>query len=865
MKRILFPAALLFFISGVNAQPWLEGVPANKPVNLSQVVESYNARQNNESYRDEEKQAFSEEEAEREGKNYHFDRWKYYWEAHTDENGNLVSPLKIWQELNAFEKLQSKTAAKTTATDQSNWTFQGPRQSPGGGKGLGRINIVGFHPTDSNTFWIGSAGGGAWKTADGGLTWAPVNDHLPVLGVSDIDFNPLNPNTVYLCTGDRDASDNFSVGVLKSYDGGATWDTTGLKWSTSDTRLTNSLVINEVDTNSLTLAASNGIYKSYDGGTTWTLVLGGNFKQLVAHPADTAVIYAAGYSTGTYQVYRSADGGATWTATSNFPSNTRVAIAVTKANPAIVKAIVAKLDYGLEGIYNSTDTGKTFTKIFDDGTNCSTNILANTPNANQCGGQGWYDLAIAISPNDENEVVVGGVNTWYSSTGGASWAIASQWNTTLPGIQSVHADKHYQVYSPVMANTLFECNDGGIYKTNRPTSLWNDITNGLGITQFYRNAVTNMASFIVGGAQDNGSKKMDNGAATELTGGDGMDCQVDYSNPKIIYTSIQYGELRRSLNGGANFTDIHNNIPGKPAGDWITPIAISPAIPDFIFAGYNKLYSSTDKGNTWTELSPTQTSNIKRIGLCVSNPDHIYILVGNTIKHTTDYGNTWKVIPSTVTGTISDIQVDPKDENHLWVTYNGFGANKVAEYSAANGWKTRNDLLPNVAIHCVVIDSSKGTVYIGTDIGVFAWDPNRSYWQPYNKNLPTVEVSDLAINYTSGELCAATYGRGMWTSPVYDPAVATAVGNIPYASDVISISPNPSNGHFSINTSNKALQGTRVVVRIVNMTGAIAWQNTVSFTSGGQAVIIADLPRGTYIVQVNKDNLLFAKEKIVVY
>jgi hypothetical protein len=105
----------------------------------------------------------------------------------------------------------------------------------------------------------------------------------------------------------------------------------------------------------------------------------------------------------------------------------------------------------------------------------------------------------------------------------------------------------------------------------------------------------------------------------------------------------------------------------------------------------------------------------------------------------------------------------------------------------------------------------------------------------------------------------------MWTSPVYDPAVANVVGNIPYASDVISISPNPSNGHFGINTSNKALQGKTVVVRIVNMTGAVAWQNAVSFTDAGRADIIADLPRGTYIVQVDKDNLLFAKEKIVVY
>jgi len=864
MKKLLLPVAFLTAICGAKAQPWLENIPSGKPLNLSQIVENYNNTRLNGNDEDAEEHEAGEPEG-KEGKHYHFDRWKHYWEAHTDENGNLVSPIKTWQELKAFEKLQTKTAQKTTATDQSNWSFHGPDYSPANGKGIGRINVIGFHPTDSNTFWIGSAGGGAWKTTDGGMKWAPVNDFLPVLGVSDIDFNPQKPSTIYMCTGDRDASDNFSIGVLKSYDGGATWDTTGLKWSTSDTRLTNSLIINPVDTSSLTLAASTGLYKSYDGGTTWTLVLGGNFKQLVAHPTDTAVIYAAGFSSGTYQVHRSADGGATWAITSNFPSNTRVVIAVTPANPAIVKTVVAKTDYGLLGIYNSTDTGKTFIKIFDDGTNCNDNILASTPNGNQCGGQGWYDLSIAISPKNENEVVVGGVNTWYSVTGGASWNIANQWTSALPGIETVHAAKHYHLYSPLMANTLFECNDGGLYKTNNPASIWNDLSNGMGITQFYRNAVTNMASFIVGGAQDNGSKKLDNGTYTELTGGDGMDCLIDYSDPKTIYTSIQYGEFRRSINGGATFTDIHNNIPGKPEGDWITPIIIHPSLPTYIITGYDKVYVSADKGNTWTAMSPSQPDNIKRLAISYTNPDHLYMLVSNGIKHTTDFGATWTTIKVSVGGIISDIQVDPKDENHIWVTFNGFGTNKVAEYSPATGWKAHNDLLPNVPAHCVAIDSSKGTIYIGTDIGVFFRDPALSYWQPFNNKLPTVEVADLGINYTSGELCAASYGRGMWKSPLYDPAIAANVGNIPLANNVITLVPNPNNGRFEITTANKALQGSNITVRIISMTGAVAWQGNLSFTNAGKAAVNAELPRGTYIVEINKNNLLFAKEKMVVY
>lgn len=855
MKKLLLAMAGSICASAAVAQPWLQQTQPGKQT-LQSLTEAYNAPVVNAAEENEHvgKQV-------KEGKNYHYRRWVWYWERHLDTNGVMVSPLQTLHEWQNWQQQYARSQHKGTA-NVSDWRFMGPDKSPGGYNGIGRINVVAFHPTDTNTFWAGSAGGGAWKTSDFGITWTAVNDYFPVLGVSDIDFNPQNPNTIYLCTGDRDASDTYSIGILKSTDGGNTWDTTGMKYDRNAFVLTNTLVINPLDTNSLTLAASNGIFKSFDAGATWTMISGGSFKEVLYHPTDTTIMYAAGFTNGSSQVFRSANGGLSWTQSTTFPGNTRVSVAVTPGNVAIVKAIVANSSNGLEGIYTSSDTGKTFTKIFDGGTNCSTNLLATTPRGNQCGGQGWYDLTIAISPVDTNFVMVGGVNSWYSADGGYNWTIANQWTSSLPGIKVVHADKHYHRYHPLRPDMLFECNDGGLYFSTDPSGgVWTDITNGMGITQFYRNAVSPNATFVLGGAQDNGSKHLQDGTFRELTGGDGMDCQIDYSDPDIFYTSIQYGELRRTTNGGGNFQDIARNIPGQPTGDWITPFVIDPQLPNVLYAGYDKLYRSIDRGDTWEPLTGTFGGKIKRVTKA-NNATHIYFLVNNRINASKDGGQTWNYMFPNFSGSLSDVKVDPKDPEVLWVTYNGYGLTQVAQYTPANSWKEYNTGLPRLPVNCVEIDAVDGTVYVGTDVGVFYKTKDVDYWEPYNSNLPTAEVIDLGINNAKGEICAATYGRGMWVSPTI--SFPLNVASVPYSADVATVSPNPNNGRFSIHANNTVLKGQQVNIRIVSMTGATVWQNAVALSASGNAAIDAQLPKGTYIVTIEKNGVAFAKNKMVV-
>lgn len=855
MKKILLILLSIVVGSPAIAQPWLDKFDGQK-VTLEQIAQDYRSQL----------QSVVDEEGTHEGTDYHFERWLNYWEGRTDKNGYLVSTRKHWEEYKKQQELYSKSLSKGTS-NQVNWTFHGPDNTVGGHRGIGRINVVEFHPTDTNTYLIGTPGGGIWRTTDDGASWTVLDDFLPILGIADIDYNPINPNTIYICTGDRPASDTYSMGVFKSIDGGNTWDTTGFQYGFSEAKKTTGLVINPLDTNSLTLITTDSIFKSFDAGKTWKSVHPGSYMQILYHPTDTSILYVA----STTAILRSTDGGMSWKSTMSYSSR-RIEMAVTPANPSLLMLVVARsTNSGLEGIHRSTDTGKTFTQIYSD-SSCNNNILANAPKGDVCGGQAWYDLSIAISPTNPDHIVVGGVNTWYSTDGGYYWRIANQWTDKITGVALVHADKHFHKFHPLKPSILYECNDGGIYKSGNAmtdNSIWNTLTNGLGITQFYRNAVAGNASFVLGGAQDNGTQMLSGGFASHISGGDGMDCHIDPTDSNIVYASSQNGEIKRSKDGGKKFEDIQNNIPGKPKGAWITPMALHPLGSNLIFAGYNKLYASSTEGNSWQELSPDFVTNMDRIALTKHSADYIFIMTSTSshiIRYTTDYGAKWNNIKSLHIGPASDIMVDPNSKDSLWVTYRNYTGDKVAVIDIKNDtvYHTFNIGLPEVPINCITYDVAGKTFYIGTDLGVYYREEHNVYWTYFNNGtLPNVEVFDLGINPTTQTLWAATYGRGMWSTPLHNSTVG--ISTVPLAADVITIAPNPNYGEFSISTTNAQVKGKSSIIRIINMTGAVAWQQEVQINSDGKALISADLPRGTYIIELQNQNLIFAKTKMVVY
>lgn len=825
-----------------------------------------------------------------EGPNYHFDRWKWYWEQHLDENGYLVSPIQTYLEA---KKVTDRARLKTTV-DRSDWQYLGPSTTSGGYRGLGRINVIDFHPTNVNEFWVGASGGGVWKTTNYGQTWTAMSDDLPRLDVSDIDINPQNPNTIYLCTGDRDGgsasyNNNYSIGVFKSEDGGQTWNPAGLSWQTSQFRLTNSLIINPEDTSSLTLATNIGIYKSFDAGQNWTSVESGHFKQLLYKPGDTSTVYATRFGGNNGDIYRSLDGGSTWTRVYNPSSANRVTLAVTKDNPDVVKGIIALNDGGLHSIVHSGNSGSSFSVVYTrSGSNCNNmkgDLISgslnssNGANIDDCGRQGWYDLSIAIDPNDEDGVVVGGVNTFVSNNGGASWTMANQWTSSLPGVTTVHADKHYQIFHP-LNDEFFECNDGGIYTYDDQSQQWVDLSNGLQITQFYRNAVANGVTGVLAGAQDNGTFGYTGSSWVNVQGGDGMDCHIDPVDSNVFYTGVQYGVIDRYINGSFS-ARISNNLPGKPwnnpGGAWITPYLISPNNNMHLLAAYEEVYFSANRGSSWMSLTngvDITGRDAQRMTMSGGNNPIIYVIYPDTpvVFYSTNFvpGNTtsFDTIQVPYNETISDIKLHPTDSAHFYLTFTGYGTNKVVEYNQGT-WTQMNSGLPDVPVRCFEYDTATHILYAGCDLGVYYMDSSSTSWQTFRKNMPFIEVTDLGINYDSKEIYAATYGRGLWksTKQYYGnpPDTSVSVAVIPYADDVFTIAPNPNNGDFTLIAGTSVNAGESVNVSLIDYTGKIIQRNnTVVNANRSIKVRAGSVPAGVYIVELSNEKAVIGRKRVVI-
>lgn len=873
MKKVLLSGLFFCSFSLVQAQPWM---PRNHqgPVKFSEALANHKLIEDLE---ESEPGIRNEGEERGEGKEHLFQKWEWYWQQHLDKDGYMVPPsktLQVWQDY-IKEVNKSRTAAKTTAIP-SNWIFQGPFSSNGGYSGIGRINVVAFDPIDSNIMYVGSAAGSTWKTTDGGATWRSLYDNLPTLGVADIKINPLNRNTIYVATGDGDAGDAYSSGVIVSHDAGATWSTTGLTWLPTAYNSAKSLLINPLDTNSLILASDAGMFKSYNSGATWTNVdPSGDYKQILYKPNDTNVVYASKYGSfgSSAQIARSINGGTTWTTVTTFTDAQRIALAVSPADPTIVKAIASDNSSGLMGVYGSYNSGATFIPLFVQNPACENEILGydlGLPTAS-CGGQGWYDLCIAIDPTDPLKVTVGGINTYYSADGGLSWQIANVWWNGLPGVAVVHADKHYLAYNP-LSGTLYETCDGGIYKNYGPvTGGWKDISNGIYITQFYRNAVDNRVSYCLGGAQDNGTKKIDGGVATDLRGGDGMQPLINYADPEFTYyCAYQNGSIDMTSDGGINYhsiTDVLNS-----SGAWITPYCLHPADNTTILLGYKNVFLSIDNGANWAAISPVFNSNynINFMKVSEANPNYIYTVYTDytvwrsVINYTTNFGATWDTIPVPFTNFISDIVIDPKNEKRFWVTISGYGGGKVYRYNASPAsWTNESSALPDLPANCMVIDSSSGTKYLGTDAAIFYKDTTMTSWALFNTNMPSVHVTDLNINYNTNEIWAATYGRGMWKSIKADRTTPVAINTLTI-NGTVNIAPNPSNGSFTINSKGIDLKNEAVAVRIITTDGKTVWQENKITDSKGSANINTTLPPGFYICEVTGNNHVM-RSKLVVY
>ena len=780
--------SLWLLVSTTHAQSWTKNIKEKNTSNFYTYQKAFNDYWKNKDVETEEELNCSE------GGWQQFKRWENFMEPRVYPSGKFFDQKILWNEWNKY-KSKNKTVAKA-----ANWELLGPSVIPSNGGGNGRVNCICFHPTDPNIFWIGAASGGIWKTNDGGNSWISLNANLLAnLSVADIAVDPVNPATLYIATGDGYGyeSENifwggtYTAGVLKSTDGGTTWNATGLTYIQSQNNIIQRLVVCAANPQVLLASARDGLWRSADGGTTWSQIQTAHFYDIKFNTANNSIIYASSET----EVFKSTDLGLTWTQISSGLNSTggRISLAVTAANSQVIYAFC---NGSGDTFYKSSDGGATF------------QLMTSPDNVGSF--YGYYDMVLAASPADENTVYAGGMEVIKSSDGGSTWTKVSDW-AGWPGSTYVHADNHDIEFLPGSGSTVFSCNDGGIFKTTDGATSWTDQSDGLNITQFYRLGCSATNSDIVYlGAQDNGTDRYDGTSWTQVYGADGMETVVDYTDENVVYVSYQGGALQKSSDGGNSFTD----ITPSASGAWTTPYVMDPNDHLTLYAGYDNVYKTTDGGSSWNAISTGLTggNTIRTLAVAQSNTNYIYAGILGNLYMTSNGGSSWSSISAglpVASVSITGIAVSDNDPQSLWVTFSGYTNGEKVYYSdnAGTSWTNVSGTLPNIPVNCIIYENnSSDAIYIGTDFGVFYSDNTMNDFISYNNGLPNVMIDELEIQYDASKIRAATYGRGLWQSDLNSTvqynvdAGVSSVLSIPATTCDTALAPVVKIKNFGINT-----------------------------------------------------------------
>jgi len=791
-----------------------------------------------------------------------FKRWEWYWQERINPDGTFPP---VDQTINNYTSWRIAYNQSLSGTESINgdWSEVGPRMKPVNGTGQpngnGRLNSIAFHPTNPSIMWVGSASGGLWKTSNGGQSWDSNTDDLPSLGVSSILVDPTNTNIMYIGTGDRDAGDAPGLGVYKSVDGGASWfaSNTGM-----GNQVVGQMLMHPNNPSYILAATSGGVYRSLNGGSSWSLESpSNNYKDMKFQPGNPNIVYATETSGGA-NFWRSTDAGDSWTQiASGLNSSQRLSIAVTPADSTVVY-LVSSVSSAFGGLFKSTDAGLNFTTQ-----STTPNILqwSENPAATGGGGQGWYDLAIVADPTNANIVYVGGVNIFKSLDSGVTWDCAAHW-VGSPTAASVHADHHWLEYSPVDGR-LYNCNDGGLYYTSDGGATWPEISDSLGVAQIYKIGVSqNTNPLVINGYQDNGTAVWDNTIFRTERGGDGMECIIDPNNDNVMYASVYYGNIARSMNNGVSFGGFAaNNVNGiTEEGAWVTPYILDQHNSDIMFIGYKNVWrtmnalaspptfipiSASLAGSNSSNMRQLRQGKIDGNRLFAIRSDNKFFRSDNALGATPTWVDLTSNLPGS--GTLRDVETSAFDNDEVWIIRNNI------VYRSTNGgstWTNINSNLPAINKNCLVADplSNEG-IYIGTDAGVYYTDNTLPNWIPFDNGLPaSVEITELEIyhpagDWTSSRLRAGTYGRGLWESDLYYP-----LNIAPTAFFDVSIEQTSVCDPDTIELINNSAYGATSTTWTITPNAAVTFVNGTSSTSFNASIVVDEI--GLYDVQLIVSN-----------
>ena len=678
----------------------------------------------------------------------------------------------------------------------------------------GRIAALDAVSGNRLTIYVGAAGGGLWKSADGGVRFKPVFDKS-TQSIGAVAIDPSNPSTIWVGTGESWIRNTVSVGdgVYRSGDGGENWQKMGLADSEHIARI----LVHPKNSDTVFVCATGhafddhperGVYRTRDGGKSWDHVLSvapdTGCADLAMDPGDPQVLYASmwqfrrkpyfftsgGPRSG---FYKSTDGGSTWKALkTGLPAGDmgRIAIAVSAAKPGVVYATVESKNTAL---YRSLDAGETWTLM---------------SNASAVAGRPFYFSRLLADPRNVDRVYKCGSGLSVSDDGGRTWSGVGEGGGFFG--PNYHSDVHAVWVDPGNSEQLIIGTDGGVYLSYDRGAHWL-FAGGLPVSQFYHVSYDMDWPYnVYGGLQDNSSwygpsrrpGPITNKYWSSLAPGDGFWAFVDPENSDYVYNEIQGGHLYRMSKSTGETRDIRPSPKqGEPRYrfNWNTPIHMSPNSKGTLYYGAQFLFRSRDKGVSWERISPDLTTNDPAKqkqddsgGLTPDNStaeNHCTIFAisespkngkilwvgtddGN-VQVTRDGGKTWSNVVANVPGLppntwVSSIQAGGFDEGVAYATFDGHMTGDMKTYVYRTGdygktWKPLATADVRGYAHVVREDSvNPNLLLLGTEFGLFASLDGGKQWGQFTAGLPNVAVRDVVIHPREQDLLIATHGRGIY-------------------------------------------------------------------------------------------------------
>ena len=673
----------------------------------------------------------------------------------------------------------------------------------------GRINDLENHPTNNRIIYAGTAGGGVWKSNDGGTTFNSIfDDYCQSIGAVEIDPNDPD-NTIYVGTGETWTRNSVSIGdgLYKSVDGGSNWTKMGFEKSE---RIAN-IIVNPKNSKEIYVGVlgalwgdseERGVYKTVDGGATWNKILYTNQKtgcaDLIMDPENPNILYASmwefrrtgwSFESGgeNSALYKSIDGGATWNKIHNgFPEGNlgRLGIALAASNPTILYTVIEAEKDEKKGLYRSDDAGKSWKQLNND-----FGITVRP----------FYFSRIVVDPRNPDVVIKGGLSGSISRDGGK----------TFKSLGNMHSDIHDITFDINDSDRIYAGTDGGVYRSwNGGTTM--EIVENLPLSQFYHISVDDAEPYnIYGGLQDNGSWYGPSSSPgginardwNSIGGGDGFRV-LKHPTKNIIYSEMQGAENVWRYDVDNKRIKTIEPLPQKGYPkfrfNWNAPMAVSTHQPDRFYMGSQFVHRSEDMGNTWKIISPDLTTNDKNKqqqddsgGLSKDNSgaeNHttIFTIAESPLDHNviwvgTDDGNVQVTQNGGATWVNTSMNIDGLPKNTWCYHIEASVFNKGTAYAVFDG-HTMNDMNPYTykttdfgkTWSNIISDEVAGFVrniqedyvnpdllFLGTEFGLYITINGGKNWNKFTNNMPAVAVHFIDLQKRTNDLVMGTHGRGV--------------------------------------------------------------------------------------------------------